>query len=126
MELPPPRLMGIRLIPFGAGTVNGNNLFHSFDQFNVPASGVIFGTDGSSVDGNSIQNILNRVTGGDPSSIFGAIESSGAFPNANLYLLNPNGIIFGAGASLDIGGSFHASTATSLLFDSNQIFSVDC
>jgi filamentous hemagglutinin family protein len=88
-----------------------------------PASGVIFGTDGSSVDGNSIQNILNRVTGGDPSSIFGAIESSGAFPNANLFLLNPNGIIFGAGASLDIGGSFHASTATSLLFDSNQIFS---
>jgi filamentous hemagglutinin family protein len=114
---------GNQINPIGAGTVNGNNLFHSFDQFNVPASGVIFGTNGSSVDGNSIQNILNRVTGGDPSSIFGAIESRGAFPNANLYLLNPNGIIFGAGASLDIGGSFHASTATSLLFDSNQIFS---
>jgi filamentous hemagglutinin family protein len=97
---------GNQINPVGAGTVNGNNLFHSFDQFNVPASGVIFGTNGSSVDGNSIQNILNRVTGGDPSSIFGAIESSGAFPNANLFLLNPNGIIFGAGASLDIGGSF--------------------
>lgn len=46
---------GNQINPVGSGTVNGNNLFHSFDQFNVPSGCVIFGTDGSSVDGNSIK-----------------------------------------------------------------------
>ncbi|WP_041698248.1 hypothetical protein [Thalassoporum mexicanum] len=46
---------GHQINPVGPGTVNGNNLFHSFDQFNVPSGCVIFGTDGSSVDGNSIK-----------------------------------------------------------------------
>jgi len=113
---------GNAISPTGSGTVRGGNLFHSFDRFNVSPLGVIFGTGNSSVNGASIQNILNRVTGNTPSEILGAIQSRQAFPNANFYLLNPNGIIFGANARLDIGGSFHASTATGIGFDPNQIF----
>ncbi len=111
--------------PTGAGTVNGGNLYNSFDRFNVPSSGVIFNTGSSSVDGTKVNNIINRVTGDTPSSILGTIESRQAFPNANLYLLNPNGVIFGVNARLDIGGSFYATTGTGLGFDQNQKFNVD-
>ncbi len=111
--------------PTGQGTVNGGNLYNSFDRFNVPNSGVIFNTGTSSVDGGRINNIINRVTGDTPSNILGTIESRQAFPNANLYLLNPNGVIFGVNARLDIGGSFHTTTGTGLGFDQNQKFNVD-
>jgi len=116
---------GNAIAPVGQGTVNGGNLYHSFDKFNVPNSGVIFNTGNSSVDGTKVNNIINRVTGNTPSSILGTIESRSAFPNANLYLLNPNGVVFGANARLDIGGSFNVTTGTSLGFDQNQKFSVD-
>ncbi len=116
---------GNTIAPVGQGTVNGGNLYHSFDKFNVPNSGVIFNTGNSSVDGTRVNNIINRVTGDTPSSILGTIESRSAFPNANLYLLNPNGVVFGANARLDIGGSFNVTTGTSLGFDQNQKFSVD-
>ena len=85
---------GNAIAPTGAGTVNGGNLYHSFDKFNVPESGVIFNTGNSSVNGSNVNNIINRVTGDTPSNILGAIESRQAFPNANLYLLNPNGVVF--------------------------------
>ncbi|PZU96351.1 MAG: hypothetical protein DCE90_09860 [Pseudanabaena sp.] len=111
--------------PTGAGTVSGGNLYNSFDQFNVPNSGVIFNTGTSSVDGNKVNNIINRVTGDSPSSILGTIESRQAFPNANLFLLNPNGVVFSPNAKLDIGGSFNVSTGTGLGFDQNQKFIVD-
>lgn len=117
---------GNLISPVEAGTVNGSNLFHSFRQFNVPESGVTFGIDLSSyVNGSEIKNIINRVTGSDPSSVLGRIESRSAFPNANLFLINPNGIIFGQNASLDIGGSFSASTATGIGFSNGQVFGVD-
>jgi filamentous hemagglutinin family protein len=102
------------IIPANGGTVVGGNLYHSFEQFNVPTSGVTF--DAGRINGANISNIINRVTGGDPSAILGAIRSSASFPNANLYLLNPNGIVFGNGASLDIGGSFYAATGNALEF----------
>jgi len=111
--------------PTGAGTVNGGNLYNSFQEFNVPTSGVIFNTGNSSVDGNRINNIINRVTGDNPSAILGTIESRQAFPNANLFLLNPNGVIFSPSAKLDIGGSFNVNTGTGLGFDQNQKFIVD-
>ncbi len=115
---------GNAIAPTGNGTVNGNNLYHSFSEFNVPQSGVIFNTGNSAVNGADVRNIINRVTGDNPSAILGTLESRQAFPNANLYLMNPNGIVFGQNARLDIGGSFHATTGTGLGFDSGT-FSVD-
>ncbi|MEY3304705.1 MAG: CHAT domain-containing protein [Pseudanabaena sp.] len=115
---------GNAIAPTGAGTVNGGNLYHSFSEFNVPQSGVIFNTGNSTLNGADVRNIINRVTGDNPSAILGTIESRQAFPNANLYLMNPNGIVFGQNARLDIGGSFHATTGTGLGFDSGT-FNVD-
>ncbi|WP_434686321.1 CHAT domain-containing protein [Pseudanabaena minima] len=115
---------GNAIAPTGAGTVNGGNLYHSFSEFNVPQSGVTFNTGYSALNGADVRNIINRVTGDNPSAVLGTIESRQAFPNANLYLMNPNGIVFGQNARLDIGGSFHATTGTGLGFD-NGTFNVD-
>ncbi|MEE3718346.1 CHAT domain-containing protein [Tumidithrix elongata RA019] len=116
---------GNAIAPIGSGTVNGGNLYHSFNEFNVPQSGVVFNTGNSSVNGAEVQNIINRVTGSNPSAVLGTIESRQAFPNANLYLVNPNGVVFGQNARLDIGGSFHATTGTGLGFDNGQTFNAD-
>ncbi len=116
---------GNQVVPNGRGTVRGNNLYHSFDKFNVPESGVTFGVGNSRVDGLNIRNIINRVSGDNPSAIFGKIQSSRDFPNANFFLINPNGIVFGPNASLDLGKSFYATTAPTLGFASGEIFTSD-
>ena len=95
------------------GVNTGNNLFHSFSQFNVSTGETVLFAD------PNVSNIFTRVTGKSISQIFGTLGVSGG--NANLILLNPNGIIFGANARLDLKGSFVATTADSIQFG-NQGF----
>src|SRR2546430_5695917 len=106
-----PPAGGVYDITGGARPGNGSNLFHSFGAFSVGSGDVAnFKND----SGLSTSNIVGRVTGGDPSSIFGTIRTNDpttGFGSANLFLINPAGWIFGATAALDVGGSFHASTA---------------
>ncbi|AFZ37927.1 filamentous hemagglutinin family outer membrane protein [Stanieria cyanosphaera PCC 7437] len=99
------------------GAIRGQNLFHSFQEFNVDAGrGVYFANP------DAVTNIFSRVTGNNVSNILGTLGVDGA---ANLFLINPNGIIFGEGASLDVQGSFAATTADGIEFGEQGNFSAD-
>ncbi|MEL7314941.1 MAG: filamentous hemagglutinin N-terminal domain-containing protein, partial [Cyanobacteria bacterium J06559_3] len=97
------------------GAARGSNLFHSFSEFNVGSEAVYFANPAG------IENILSRVTGSNVSHINGLLGVDGA---ANLFLLNPNGVLFGSNAQLDINGAFAVSTAESLIFADGNEFRV--
>ncbi|MCC3591380.1 two-partner secretion domain-containing protein [Microcoleus sp. PH2017_28_MFU_U_A] len=97
------------------GASRGSSLFHSFREFNVgEGRGAYFANP------NGIANIFTRVTGSNSSNILGTLGVQG---NANLFLINPKGIIFGPNARLDLRGSFIGSTADSIVFNNGFEFS---
>ena len=111
----PDNIKGVESERISGGAVRGNNLFHSFREFNI-------GEDKGGYFENpaAIENIFSRVTGSNPSEILGTL---GVLGNANLFFINPNGILFGPNASLDLRGSFLATTADSIVFPDEKQFS---
>jgi filamentous hemagglutinin family protein len=102
------------------GTEAGNNLFHSFKDFSVRENDVAQFLNNNA----SIQNVIGRITGTSVSEISGNIMSGGNSPNFNLFIVNPNGIIFGPKASLNLGGSFIATTSNAIQFGEQGLFNL--
>jgi filamentous hemagglutinin family protein len=104
------------------GAQRGQNLFHSFREFNVDADRIAYFLNSS----NSLQSILARVTGANRSEILGTLgifNLGGVTSAPDLFLINPNGIVFGPTANLDVPGSFVATTADGVQFGENGFFS---
>jgi len=99
------------------GSRLGNNLFHSFHTFNIDNG------ESATFSGSSeIENVISRVTGGSASKIDGLLQST--IGNADVYLINPAGILLGQNAQIDVPASFYMSTAESLKFTDNSFFSI--
>ena len=102
------------------GSAAGSNLFHSFREFSVPTGG---SATFNLINTPNISTIFSRVTGGSISQIDGVIKTINSSNPVSLFLLNPSGIIFGANAQLNIGGSFIGTTANSIKFADGAEFS---
>jgi filamentous hemagglutinin family protein len=106
-------------IPQELGKTVGNNLFHSFSDFNINTGQTVTfkGSD-------SLQNVISRVSGNNPSVIDGVLKSD--IKNADFYFINPHGITFNANAQVDVPAAFHVSTADKMEFGKNGgVFYVD-
>ncbi|MCM3904878.1 MAG: filamentous hemagglutinin N-terminal domain-containing protein [Pyrinomonadaceae bacterium] len=111
------------------GGVSGTNLFHSFGEFGVPPNNIANFLNGVSFDlnGNPLaaglqtSNILGRVTGSTRSDIFGTIQTTG-FGNANLFLMNPYGFLFGPNATVNVGGMVAFTSADYLRLTDGALF----
>jgi filamentous hemagglutinin family protein len=119
--------LGTTITPAGTihnitgGTRRGSNLFHSFGLFNVGSGDT---ANFLNETGPATSNIMGRVNGGQTSNIFGTIQTTD-FGGANLFLINPAGWIFGPTASLNVGGSFHVSTADYIRLNDGVRFNAD-
>ncbi|MCW5313204.1 filamentous hemagglutinin N-terminal domain-containing protein [Nostoc sp. KVJ3] len=113
---------GLPIDVINRGAIRQTNLFHSFQEFNVGQGRDVYFVNPS----NNIQNILARVTGQNRSDIFGILgisNAAGVTSNPNLFLINPNGIVFGKNASLYVPASFVATTANGIQFRNQGVFS---
>ncbi len=111
----PDVIQGIESDRIDGGATRGANLFHSFEQFDIGAGRGAYFTNPA-----GIANIFSRVTGANRSDILGRL---GVLGNANLFLINPNGIVFGSDTSLDVQGSFLATTADAIKLGDGGLFS---
>lgn len=102
------------------GTTRGTNLFHSFREFNVNAGQTVTFT-GPPADRAPITNVIGRVTGGHASAIDGTLRST--VQQADVWLVNPSGVVFGPDARLDVPAAFHASTADEVRLSDGGRFS---
>ncbi|WP_155834668.1 beta strand repeat-containing protein [Leptolyngbya sp. PCC 6406] len=111
----------------GGQLQGATTLLHSFTDFSL-----LNGTDTAHFDlGNvsyggtadNVNLVIGRVTGGNLSTINGQITLTGGV-SPDLFLINPSGFVFGAGASLNVPGSFVASTAENVLFANNVAFGI--
>jgi filamentous hemagglutinin family protein len=105
------------IMRINGGERAGNNLFHSFEEFSIPE-----GMEAVFENATDIENIFTRITGESVSNIEGILRTQGG---ANFFLVNPNGIIFGENASLDVGGSFIATTADNIQFEGDTEFTAN-
>lgn len=96
----------------------GTNVFHSFGNFSVPNNNIANFLNES---GAATSNILGRVTGGNPSNIFGTIQTTG-FGSANIFLMNPAGFLFGPNATVNVGGMVSFTSADYLRLADNAKF----
>lgn len=123
LAIAPPATAQITAAPDGTGTVvtpgggtftitggtqSGTNQFHSFSQFGLTA-----GQTAAFQANPGVQNVLSRVTGGNPSVINGLIQLTGG-ANPNFYLMNPAGVLFGPNASLNVPAAFVTTTANGI------------
>lgn len=106
---------GLSSARIDGGSVRGRNLFHSFSEFSIE-----LGKGGFFSSPTGIQNIISRVTGNNASDIQGNL---GVLGSANLFFLNSRGINFGPNSTIQVNGSFLATTAESYLFENNEEFS---
>lgn len=104
------------------GTRAGTNLFHSFSRFDLGAGDTAAWVRAAG-DAGQIRNVVSRVTGGEPSVILGALDST-ALPNAGFWFVNPAGIVFGPGAQVNVPSAAHFSTAAELRFSDGSSFAV--
>ena len=103
----PPNNVTQYNITGGTRPDNGPNLFHSFGEFGVPTNNIANFLNETALP---TSNILGRVNGGDISNIFGTIQTTG-FGNANLFLMNPSGFLFGPNATVNVGGMMTFTSA---------------
>jgi filamentous hemagglutinin family protein len=101
------------------GSRAGNNLFHSFSEFNVNSGQTVTFMENTP---NTLDNVISRITGRSTSDIHGKLQSTPG-GHANFYLINPNGVTFGQGAQVDVPGAFHVSTADELKFKNGARYS---
>jgi filamentous hemagglutinin family protein len=105
-------------IPQSIGLLAGRNLFHSFQTFNIGTGESATFTTSSA----GIANVISRVTGGNPSTLSGILRLSAASGAPNLFFINPAGVTFGPGASIDVPGAFHVGTEHYLKFPDGDYF----
>ena len=109
------------VITQSAGQISGHNLFQSFSNFNINKGQTVTFTEDQK---GFVDNVIARVTGNETSTINGTLRVTPA-GHANFYLLNPNGVLFGNGAQIDVPGDFHVTTAHFIKFQDGAKYSAD-